>query len=143
MPSFTDAITVDSPPEEVFKLVHDPTRMPEWMAGVGHVEDVATDDDGTGFTLYPEGWPDFPMAQRLTSSPDGRRVTVSCHVSFLEIAIALEEADDDRTHVTIEVDIPPEEAARLKDQRAAVRATLERLAQVAPTARGRGGDGDA
>jgi uncharacterized protein YndB with AHSA1/START domain len=131
MPSFDDAITVDSPPEEVFKLLHDPARIPEWMAGVGTVEDLEPDGEGTAFTMFPEGYPDFPMAQRLVASPDGTRVTVSCHVSFLEFAITLEEADGDRTRVSMHVDIPPEEAARLDTQRAAVRASLERLAALA------------
>ena len=136
MPSFDDAATIDSPPEEVFKLLHDHARLPEWMAGVGDVEDVRADGDGSAFTMYPEGHPDFPMAQRISGSANGRRVTVSCHVSFLEFAFSLEEADGDRTRVAVHVELPPEEAARLADQRAAVRASLERLATVAPRARG-------
>lgn len=136
MPAFDDEAMVDSPPEEVFKLLHDPARMPEWWHGIGSVADVHPGAEGTDFTLYPDGWPDFPMAQSLRASADGRRVTVSCHVSFLEFAWSLEEADQDRTRVSVHVELPEEEAHRLADQRAAVRASLERLATVAPRARG-------
>lgn len=132
MPSFDDGALVDGPPEEVFKLLHDPARLPEWMAGVGSVEDVVETDSGAGFTLYPAGYPDFPMAQAIRASADRRRVTVSCHVSFLEFAWTLEEADGDRTRLSVHVEMPEAEAHRLADQRAAVRASLERLAAVAP-----------
>ena len=134
MPSFDDGAVIDSPPEEVWKLLHDPGRLPEWMDGVGSVEDVRAADGGREFTLYPEGYPDFPMAQRLTTTRDHRRVTVSCHVSFLEFAWTLEEADGDRTRLGVHVELPEAEAHRLADQRAAVRASLERLATVAPPA---------
>jgi uncharacterized protein YndB with AHSA1/START domain len=136
MPSFDDATVIDSPPEEVWKLLYDPTRLPDWMEGVGSVQDVRERDDGSAFTLYPAGYPDFPMAQEVTTSRDRRRVTVSCHVSFLEFQWLLEEADDERTKLAVHVEIPEEEAHRLDDQRQAVRASLEKLARVAPPARG-------
>lgn len=136
MPSFDDGALIDSPPEEVFKLLHDPARLPGWMAGVGSVADVAPADGGADFTLYPEGYPDFPMAQAIRSSRDHRRVTVSCHVSFLEFAWTLEEAEGDRTRLGVHVELPEAEAHRLADQRAAVRASLERLATVAPRGSG-------
>ena len=40
MPSFDDTAVIDSPPEEVWKLLYDPARFPEWMRGVGSVTDV-------------------------------------------------------------------------------------------------------
>ena len=136
MPSFDDAAVIDSPPEEVFKLLHDPARLPEWMAGVGRVADVARAEGGADFTLYPDGYPDFAMPQALRASADGRRVTVSCHVSFLEFAWTLEEAGADRTRLRVHVEIPEAEAHRLAAQRTAVRASLERLATVAPRGSG-------
>jgi uncharacterized protein YndB with AHSA1/START domain len=132
MPAFDDAALIDSPPEEVWKLLHDPARMTDWMHGVGSVADVRDADGGADFTLYPEGYPDFPMAQRVRTSSDHRRVTVSCQVSFLEFAWTIEEADGERTRLAVHVELPEDEAHRLDDQRAAVRASLERLATVAP-----------
>lgn len=132
MPAFDDAAVIDSPPEEVWKLLHDPARLKEWMHGVGSVTDVRATDGGADYTLYPEGYPDFPMAQRIRSSGDRRRVTVSCQVSFLEFDWTLEESDGERTRLAVHVELPEEEAHRLDGQRAAVRASLERLAKVAP-----------
>ncbi|MEA2172162.1 MAG: hypothetical protein QOF76_5462 [Solirubrobacteraceae bacterium] len=131
MPAFDDGAVIDRPPEEVWKWLHDPARMPEWFAGVASVENVQPSGDATDFTLYPEGYPDFPMAQQLRTSGDGRRITISCLVSFLEFEWTLEEADGDATRVTVRVEIPEVEAHRLDDQRAAVRASLEKLTTVA------------
>lgn len=136
MPAFDDAAVIDSPPEEVWKLVHDPGRLPEWMHGVGTVTDVRAADGGTDFTLYPDGFPDFPMGQQIRTSRDRRRVTVSCQVSFLEFEWAIEAIDGDRTRLAVHVELPAAEAHRLEDQRAAVRSSLERLALVAPRASG-------
>ncbi len=136
MPAFDDSVLIDSPPEEVFKLLHDPARLPDWMDGVGSVDDVRAAEDGADFTLYPEGYPEFPMAQSVRATGDGRRVTVSCHVSYLEFAWTLEEAAGNRTHVHVRVEIPEREAHRLDDQRRAVRASLDRLATVAPRGSG-------
>jgi uncharacterized protein YndB with AHSA1/START domain len=132
MPAFDDAALIDSPPEEVWKLLHDPARMTDWMHGVGSVADVRDADGGADFTLYPQGYPDFPMAQSVRTSSDHRRVTLSCQVSFLEFAWTIEEADGERTRLAVHVELPEDEAHRLDDQRAAVRASLERLATVAP-----------
>lgn len=135
MPGFDDGVMIPSPPEEVFKLLYDPVRLPEWMDGVGSIDDVRRTGAATDFTLYPEGYPDFPMAQRIESSADHRRVTVSCQVSFLEFAWTLEDTDPG-TRVSVHVELPEAEAHRLPDQRAAVRASLERLATAAPRGSG-------
>lgn len=136
MPAFDDSALIDSPPEEVWKLLYDPARLPEWMDGVGSVEDVRRDGPDSDFTMYPEGYPDFPMAQQIRTSRDRRRVTVSCQVSFLEFEWTLQEEDGDRTRLAVHVELPEAEAHRLDDQRAAVRASLERLATVAPRVSG-------
>ena len=129
MPTFDDAIAVDAPPEEVWKLLYDPTRFPEWWTGLERVEDVSQD----GFTLYPEGYPDFPMPQKLETRRAGRHAVVSCLVSNLRFEWLLEEQDGG-TRVSVQVDIPEEEAQRLDDQRAAISRSLANLARVASTA---------
>jgi uncharacterized protein YndB with AHSA1/START domain len=126
MPSFDNHILVRAPLEDVWKLVHDPTRYPEWWTGIGSVDETAPD----GYTLYPEGWPDYPMPQRLkTSSADGR-VTISCLVSDLEYRWHL-TADGERTWVDVHVDIPQAEAHRLEGQTTAMDSALARLADLA------------
>lgn len=56
MPSFHDTAATTAAPEEVWKLLYDPSRFPDWWAGIGTVE-----VQGEGeYTMYPDGYPDFP-----------------------------------------------------------------------------------
>lgn len=126
MPSFHDAATSRAAPEEVWKLLYDPSRFPDWWAGVGTVE-----VGGEGqYTMYPDGYPDFPMAQLLDTERDDQRVTVSCLVSDLRFEWRLEPAGTG-TRVTVEVDIPDAESHRLETQREVISASLRRLADIA------------
>src|SRR4029077_46649 len=131
MPSFHDSADAQAPPEEVWKLLYDPARFPDWWAGIGTV-DVGEQGE---YTMYPDGYPDFPMAQLLDTQRDGRRVTVSCLVSDLRFEWRLEPlGDGDRTRITVEVEIPESEAARLDGQRDKTRASLSSLAELATRA---------
>ncbi len=126
MPTFNDSTTTSAPVEEVWKLLYDPARFPEWWEGVETVEPTGED----GFTLYPRGYPDFPMPQTLRTNADGRHVTISCLVSYLVYEWRL-EALDDGTRIGVHVEIPEEEAHRLDTQRGAVSASLRSLAALA------------
>jgi uncharacterized protein YndB with AHSA1/START domain len=129
MPTFDDNITTTAPVEEVWKLLYDPARLPEWMAGVERAEPHGTDGKGD-LTIWPDGYPDFPMPQNLRTDSDGRQVTISCLVSDLVFEWKLEPLDDG-TRVCVHVEIPEEEAHRLEAQRAAVSASLRSLAALA------------
>ena len=129
MPTFDDATTSAAPPEEVWKLLYDPDRFPEWWAGAGSVEDV----EGGSFTLYPEGYPDFPMPQTLETQQDGRQAVISCLVSNMSFEWRL-EPDGDGTRIGVHVDIPEEEAKRLDDQREIIGRSLDNLARLAAAA---------
>ena len=64
------SITAAAPPEDVWKILYDPARFPEWWAGVETVEpgaEPADPDAAIGYTMYPAGQPDFPMPQRSTA----------------------------------------------------------------------------
>jgi len=126
MPSFHDTTTSAALPEEVWKLLYDPARFPDWWAGIGTVE---VEEEGS-YTMYPDGYPDFPMAQLLDTQREQQRVTVSCLVSDLRFEWRLEPVGDG-TQITVDVEIPEAEGHRLEDQRTVIRASLERLAQVA------------
>lgn len=128
MPCFHDSADAEAPPEEVWKLLYDPARFPDWWAGIGAVE---AGSDGA-YTMYPEGYPDFPMAQMLSTERDAQRVTVSCLVSDLRFEWRLEPLDDGgRTRVSVEVEIPDAEAQRLQVQRDTIHASLGNLAALA------------
>jgi uncharacterized protein YndB with AHSA1/START domain len=129
VPTFDDSTTTPAPVEEVWKLLYDPSRFADWWAGIETVE--ATGHEGRGdFTIYPDGYPDFPMPQELHTDGDGRRVTISCLISALEFSWQLEPAGDG-TRIGVHVEIPEAEAFRLDGQRDAVSASLRSLAVLA------------
>jgi len=126
MQSFHDSATSAAPPEEVWKLLYDPSRFPEWWAGVGTVE---LRNDGE-YTMYPDGYPDFPMAQLHETRRDEQRVTVSCLVSDLRFEWHLEPSGEG-TLIRVDVEIPDAEAHRLDTQRGLISASMQQLAQLA------------
>jgi uncharacterized protein YndB with AHSA1/START domain len=130
MPTFDDSATTTAPPEEVWKALYDPSRFPEWWVGI---ETIELGDAGS-FTMYPEGYPDFPMPQIIDTVRGDRRVTISCQVSDIVFEWVLEELDQGGTRIAIHVDIPEAEAHRLDGQREQVHAALERLAALTAAA---------
>ncbi|GAA4360941.1 SRPBCC family protein [Angustibacter luteus] len=129
MPEFALTVDVDAPLEDVWKLLYDPTRFPEWFFGMQTVR--TGDGAGDDFTYWLADYPDFPMPQRLRTDHADRRVTISCLVSFLEFSWQLEELPTERTRVALEVTIPEQEAHRLEDQRGYAERSMSRLAAVA------------
>jgi uncharacterized protein YndB with AHSA1/START domain len=129
MPSFHDSAISAAPPEEVWKLLYDPARFPEWWAGIATV-DVQDDQE---YTIYPDGYPDFPMGQLLDTRRDQQRVTVSCLVSDLRFEWQLEPAGDG-TRITVDVEIPETEAHRLDSQREVIQTSMRQLAALAGSA---------
>jgi uncharacterized protein YndB with AHSA1/START domain len=124
--TFDDSATSDAPVEEVWKLLYDPARMAEWWQGIERVEPSGEGD----ITVYPEGYPDFPMPQALRAAADGRGLTISCLVNYLVFEWRLEPLDPG-TRISVHVEIPDDEAKRLEDQRAGVSASLRSLAALA------------
>jgi uncharacterized protein YndB with AHSA1/START domain len=123
VPSFHDRARSAAPPEEVWKLLYDPARFPDWWAGIETV-DV---EDGCRYTMYPEGYPDYPMAQVLDTRREQQRVTISCLVSDLRFEWRL-EPEGEGTLITVEVEIPDAEAHRLESQKDLISTSLQRLA---------------
>ena len=126
MPSFHDVTTTTAPPEDVWKLLYDPARFPDWWVGIETVE-VASDGQ---YTMYPEGYPDFPMAQLLDTQRDEQRVTVSCLVNDLRFEWRLEPAAEG-TRISVDVEIPDAEAHRLNSQREIISRSMKQLAGLA------------
>jgi hypothetical protein len=131
VPTFDDAITSPAAVEEVWKLLYDPARFPDWWAGIARVRPPAGEEQGD-FTLFPDGYPDFPMPQALRTSSLDHQVTISCLVNELVFAWRLEAlADSGGTRIAVHVEIPESEAFRLDDQRGALSASLRSLATLA------------
>jgi hypothetical protein len=132
MPLLTLTGHVAAPVENVWKLLHDPARFPEWWDGI---ETVAPGPPGE-YTMWPVGYPDFPMAQHLSTEPGGAGVTISCLVSDLVFRWQLRE-DGEATDIDVEVEFPEREAHRLPEQRRHIERSLATLAVLA-TAGGAG-----
>ncbi len=130
MQSFHDQTVSSAAPEEVWKLLFDPARFPEWWAGIGSVEVSSAGE----YTMYPEGYPDFPMPQILETRPDSGRIAVSCLVSDLRVEWRL-APEGEGTRIRVEVGIPDVEAHRLESQREVISRSLRRLAELAQAPR--------
>jgi uncharacterized protein YndB with AHSA1/START domain len=129
MPEFSERSHCDAPAAEVWKLLHDPDRFPDWWAGTERVEP----GDGGAVTRYLDGWPDFPMPTAVTSRREGAAIVISCLRSDIVHEWTLQPAPGGCA-VAVRVTIPEEEAARLEPVRAEVAASLARLVEVAQAA---------
>ena len=94
--------------------------------------------DGAGrppgeFTLWPTGYPDFPMPQKLRVDQASERITISCQVSDIEIVWQLAE-DGPGTAIGVQVSLPEREARRLDGQHQLIEESLRRLAALAEAA---------
>ena len=126
MPGFALSADCRAPVEEVWKLLFDPARFPQWWAG------VVTGRAGPPgeFTLWPTGYPDFPMPQKLRVDQASDRVTISCQVSDIEIVWQLAEGGAG-TSIHVQVSLPEHEAHRLDGQHQVIEESLRRLAALA------------
>jgi uncharacterized protein YndB with AHSA1/START domain len=127
MPTFEQNTRSSAAPEQVWKLLYDPARFPDWWAGIASVE---TGGSAGGYTMYPEGYPDFPMPQTLRTSQQGGLVTISCLVSDLCFEWRLRPVDTG-TEISVQVRIPDQEAHRLDIQRDVISRSVRALARLA------------
>ena len=129
MPGFRLRARCRAPVEEVWKLLFDPARFPEWWVGI---ETVRKDSPGE-FTQWPAGYPDFPMPQKLRIDQASERITISCQISDIEVVWRLAEAGTGTT-INVNVSLPEREAHRLDGQHQAIQESLHRLTALAEAA---------
>lgn len=129
MPGFVLSASAQAPVEEVWKLLFDPSRFPQWWVGVATVRT----DSADAYTQWPTGFPDFAMPQLISRDPEGARVTISCQVSDIEFVWRLTEAGTG-TGIRVEATLPEAEAHRFADQRRIIAESLQRLATLAEAA---------
>jgi len=126
MPGFTVSGETRAPVEEVWKLLFDPARFPEWWTGI---ETVRVDRSGE-YTVWHDGRPEFPMPQRLRADRVEGRVAISCQVSEIDFSWQLAEQGDG-TEITVRVALPPAMSDLLDGQREAIGLSLGALARLA------------
>lgn len=137
MTGFTLQSVCRAPAIEVFKILHDPSRIPEWWAGVERVE---AGPDGT-VTRYTREWPDFAYPTAVARPVPGTRgatdgqlapgvVRISCLLSDIVHEWTLAPHAEGCT-VNVRVELPEEEAGRLDAQRAEVGGSLAGLVALA------------
>ena len=129
MPEFALSASCRAPVEDVWKLLFDPARFPEWWVGI---ETVRADTPGE-FTQWPTGYPDFPMPQKLRVEQAQERVTVSCQVSDIDVVWQLAESGTG-TSIQVNVILPEREAHRLDGQHQVIEESLRRLTALAEAA---------
>jgi uncharacterized protein YndB with AHSA1/START domain len=129
MPGFTLSASCCAPVEEVWKLLFDPARFPDWWVGIETVRKDSPDD----FTQWPTGYPDFPMPQKLRVDQANEQVTISCQVSDIDVVWQLAEAGTG-TSINVNVSLPEREAHRLDGQHQAIEESLRRLTALAESA---------
>ncbi len=130
MPIFDDETTTTAAPREVWKILYDPLRFSDWWSGFASVAAGDASGGRGDVTVYPDGYPDFPMPQIVETRAVDRRVVVSCTVSDLVFDWRLEPLDPG-TRISVHVEIPEKEVARLATQREVVTTSLGRLAELA------------
>jgi uncharacterized protein YndB with AHSA1/START domain len=129
MPRFTASADCRAPVEEVWKLLFDPAQFPRWWAGI---ETVRTDEPGQ-FTMWPVGYPDFPMPQKLRADQANERVTISCQIFDIETIWQLADSGAG-TSIRVDVSLPEREAHRLDTQHQVMEESLRRLTALAEAA---------
>jgi len=128
MPTLDEEARCRAPAEEVWKLLYDPARFPEWWAGLDRVETT-----GDGVTRYMEAWPDFAYPTQVSAREEQGRVTISCLLSDIRHQWTLSPAPDGCI-VQVRVEVPDAEAERLEHLRRELEASLPRLVRAAERA---------
>jgi len=126
MPEFALNAVCRAPVEEVWKLLFDPARFPEWWAGI---ETVRQDAPGE-ITLWRAGYPHIPLPQAMRVDEVSERVTISCQVEDIDFVWQLAEAGAG-TSINVNVTLPERNARRLDRQHQVISESLRRLTTLA------------
>lgn len=135
MPIFSDSVTAPAPPEEVWKILHDPYRLPAWWAGLADVDVAPAGAGRPEVSIYYADEPEVARPLRREAHPSGLRIVISCLSTGIGFTWQLEPVDGGRASlITALVDIPENEKHRLESQRTEVATSLRQLAELAADA---------
>src|SRR3954451_10582069 len=117
MPQFDDSLVTRASARIIWKILYDPLRFPEWWSGFERAAPGDARGGEADVTLWPDGYPDFALPQRVQSHAEDHRVVVSCTVSDLQFDWRLEPMDGG-ARVRAHGVIPEAEDARGRRHRA-------------------------
>jgi hypothetical protein len=125
MPVIEAEALVAAPAEEVFKVLHDPTRHPEWWVGLDTIEDVQRQDDELRFSVRSDDYPGVALEQRQEPLAGGGIVMTCVQYDIHFRWRLIPEGDATRVHAQVEI---PDHWRELTDgYRRKIPASLERL----------------
>jgi hypothetical protein len=125
MPVIEAEALVAAPAEEVFKILHDPTRHPEWWVGVDAVERVRRQDDALRFSVDSSDHPGTRLEQRQEQLAGGG-IVMTCLQYGIRFRWRL-SPEGDATRVYAHVEIPERSRELADGYRVKIPASLERL----------------
>lgn len=128
MPSFREDGTSRAPVRQVWKLLHDPTRIPEWFGDEG--DRVVPGDDR--ITVYTPAEP-HPLPHAVDPRTRDTRVRFSCLTSGITFDWRL-RPEPTGCSLSVLVEIPDAWAHYLEPERSLVRSQIGRLAAAAERA---------
>ena len=125
MPVIEAEALVAAPAEEVFKVLHDPTRHPEWWVGLDTIEDVSGQDDVLRFSVRSRDYPGARLEQLQEPLPGGGIVMTCLRYGIRFRWRLIPEGDATRVHAHVEI---PDDSRELTDAyRTKIPASLQRL----------------
>jgi len=132
MPVVGGSIVCAAPPLAVWRLVHDPARMPEWLSDTLSVE---PGEDGT-LIRYLRGGGEMPFPTVIQERAEPGRLVFSCLVSDIDFSVEL-APHPEGCRVVFTVTMPEREARKAPMLQATVDESLRLLARRATAEGGR------
>jgi uncharacterized protein YndB with AHSA1/START domain len=128
MPIVEAETLIAAPAEEVFKVLHDPTRHPEWWVGLDTIEGVQGQDGELRFSVLSHDYPGVRLEQRQEPLAGGG-IVMTCLQYGLRFRWRL-VPEDHATRVHAHVEIPDRWRELTAGYRMKIPASLERLSAL-------------
>jgi hypothetical protein len=122
---FEETVVCRAPALQVWKLLHDPTRFPEWWVGITRSQPTAD-----GAVVQHSAWEHGDLPLFVTATRDSPGVVIRCPATGRVYSWAL-EPHPDGCRVRVRVEVPDGQYEQLRLRRETMLATLPQLAATA------------
>lgn len=117
MPDFTHTVTIDAAPEQVFAVINDTSRTPEWQARCTRIDKLTDGPVGVGTELryhFKDGPRTGQMEGRVTAAEPGRHFAMSYADKAMAVDVDfLGEPTGSSTRLTHSIHITPSGFAKV------------------------------